>query len=96
MLREDATRNHRITINYVRSLLTKALADGDRLNAPRIVRHNVAADLKALDIAAEAHIKAHTAFDTFNSDETMVNLIGTWARVTKVMRDIDDKYGDRT
>jgi hypothetical protein len=89
MLREDQNRPHRITLDYIRRLIRNAkdtaffgIKDRD-------------ADLAALDKAQTEHINAKTQFALLQSDATMINLIGTWARLTKIMRDMDDKYGSR-
>lgn len=84
MLREDENRPHRITVLYVRSLIKGCVACqmGEQI-----------ADLATLDKAHEAHIRARTAFATSETDATMINMIGTWARLTRVIRDMDDKYG---
>lgn len=77
MLRDDKDRNHRITINYVLSIIPET----EKADRDRVLQ------------AAEAHIKAKTAFDTKNSDDSMVNLIGTWARFSRMLWEMDDKYG---
>lgn len=43
-----------------------------------------------LDNAYREYIRAIGNFATVNSDDTMVNLIGTWARITKIIRDSED------
>lgn len=49
-------------------------------------------DLHTLRKAMEDHIRAKNAWDTNNTDQTMIHLIGSWARVTKIMLDLDAKY----
>lgn len=61
-----------------------------------IRRHiTVPYDLDKLDTAHEEHIKAKVAFSVSNTDNTMINLIGTWARLNRIISDMDDKYGSR-
>lgn len=50
-------------------------------------------DIVILDTAHEAHIRAKVDFSTSNSDYTMINLIGTWARLNRVMMEMEEKYG---
>lgn len=50
-------------------------------------------DVADLDKAHEAHIKARTAYALEPSDATMINLIGTWARTTRELWKLEDKYG---
>lgn len=85
MLREDANREHRLNVLYVRDeIVTSAGYDpSTRL-----------ADITELDKAHEAHIKAKVQFSIRNTDNTMIDLIGTWSRLTKLIRDFDDKYGE--
>lgn len=54
------------------------------------------ADHKRLNDAMSDHIKANTAFNLKNSDETMQNLIGSWARTTRVMWEMEMKYEGKT
>lgn len=72
------SRNHRDTYHAARNRLTM---EGTNVS----LEHR---DL--LDNAYREHIRALNAFITVNSDDTMVNLIGTWARITKVLRDSED------
>lgn len=88
MLREDQNRPHRDTVSYIRSTIH------NKFNTYR--KHiDAAKDIETLDDAHEAHIRAKTAFSTVNSDRTMINLIGTWARLNRVIMEMDDKYGRR-
>lgn len=86
MLREDHNRPHRITIGYIRATIKNS-------NRKSVVE--TAKDLETFDAAHEDHIRAKTAFDTVNSDHTMINLIGTWARLQRLIWAMDDKYGSR-
>lgn len=52
-------------------------------------------DIAKIDAAHEAHIRAKVEFSTSNSDYTMVNLIGTWARLNRVMMEMEEKYAIR-
>lgn len=54
-----------------------------------------AKDKTEMDLAYSAFVNAQTDFSTFNSDHTMINLIGTWARLQRVIWSMDDKYGRR-
>jgi len=49
-----------------------------------------AAKKQEFDEAHEAHIRAKTAFITHNSDETMINLIGTWARLNRLLMQAEE------
>jgi ribosomal protein L1 len=51
-----------------------------------------AVDLKALKEGMEAYIHAKTAWTTNNTDETMIHLVGKWARMSKLLREADEKY----
>lgn len=50
-------------------------------------------DLKEISEAHESHIRAGTDYHTVNSDRTMINLIGTWARLSRVIIQMEEKYG---
>jgi hypothetical protein len=52
-------------------------------------------DPETFDNANRAYISAKVAWSTINNDETMINLIGSWARLNKIIREMDDKYGIR-
>lgn len=86
MLREDPDRPHRTTVLAVRNSIRQC---------QECPMEEQIADLSTLDKAHEEHIKAKVTFSTINSDNTMINLIGTWARMTRIIRDMDDKYGRR-
>lgn len=77
----NGDQNHRVTVQALRSRIV--------LNSNRAS----IADVKELDAAHEAHIRAKTDFHVENSDRTMINLIGTWARLNRVMWSLEDKYG---
>jgi hypothetical protein len=49
-------------------------------------------DVRALQSAMQNYVSAKTDFSTVNSDETMIHLIATWARVSRVIREMDEKY----
>lgn len=49
-----------------------------------------------LDNANEDYIRAKLRWSADNTDETMIDLIGTWARLNKHFRDIEDKYGSKS
>lgn len=72
------SRNHRDTYHSTRNRLTE-------LGTNVALGHR---DL--LDNAYREHIRALNAFTVVNSDDTMVNLVGTWARITKIIRDSED------
>lgn len=55
----------------------------------------VAKDIEAFDDAHKEHIKAKVVWSTSNTDETMINLVGTWARMTRLINKMDDKYGEK-
>lgn len=74
--------NHRLKVSTMRAHVA---------NSPNATSR--ASDLADLDKAHEAHIKARTAYALEPSDETMINLIGTWARVTRNLWKLEDKYG---
>lgn len=50
-------------------------------------------DLVCLNDIFEAHIRARTDYSTVNSDYTMTNLIGTWSRLTRIILQMEEKYG---
>lgn len=77
-----STTPHRDVINRLRTTILK----GRELYTVPIK------DVANLDAAHEAHIKAKTEFSTSNSDFTMVNLIGTWARLNRIMMEMEEKY----
>lgn len=52
-------------------------------------------DRQIVEEIVDKHIRAKLAFNSRNSDETMINLIGTWSRFTRIMYEMDDKYGRR-
>lgn len=80
--------NHRLTVNTARRRVTEwKISNADQLEAQRD-------DLIALDNSFEAHIKARTAYALEQGDDTMINLIGTWARVARVLRDLEERYGN--
>lgn len=81
MSQED--ENHRTTVLAMRAHVR---AKGEYF--PGVI-----ADLRELDEAHEAHIRSKTDFHVANSDRTMINLIGTWARLSRVMWKLEDKYG---
>lgn len=54
-------------------------------HAARMGLHSQPEQLLELDNAYEAHIKAKLAWDLSNTDETMIRLISTWARVTRLI-----------
>jgi len=87
MLRDDQTRPHRTTVLFVRNEIKASYGMGNDIA--------VATDIDTLDAAHEAHIRAHNAFNTSNTDETMINLIGTWSRMSRIINHMDDKYGRR-
>lgn len=87
MLRDNPNRPHRDTVNYIRGTIKAGIVVKST--------EEVIEDLKEIDIANEAHIRAKTQFSTINSDNTMINLIGTWARLQRVIWKMDDKYGSR-
>lgn len=53
---------------------------------------SVTRDVETLNKAMRDHLSAKTDFDLANTDETMINLIGTWSRMSKIMRDMDERY----
>lgn len=52
----------------------------------------VAEDVETLKSAMENHIEAKLAWDHVNTDDTMIHLIATWARVSRIMYKLDEKY----
>lgn len=86
MLRDDPDRPHRLTIAAVRRVVQGNFA----VPSPERV-----ADLKVLDAANEHYIKTKVLWSTNNTDTTMIDMIGAWSRMTKVLHDMDDKYGER-
>jgi hypothetical protein len=89
MLPEDQNRPHRLNTDYVRHMIRTAK------DTAFFGIKDREADLAALDKAQMEHIQAKIQFARLQSDATMINLIGTWARMTKIMRDMDNKYGSR-
>lgn len=45
--------------------------------------------------AYDAYLKAYAKFISLNSDDTMIQLIGTYARWSRVMHTLDEKYGGK-
>lgn len=80
----SSSTSHRIIIQVIRARIVGKYGTGDDIR--------VADDITRLDEAAEAHIRARTAYSTHNSDETMINLVGTWSRVARVIRELEIKY----
>lgn len=89
MLRDDLNRSHRDTVNYIRNIIKNGSKSQNFSTNVMIV------DLKEIDDANGAHIRARTEYSTINSDNTMINLIGTWARLQRIIMIMDDKYGSR-
>jgi hypothetical protein len=89
MLREDPSRPHRLTLDYVRRMIRLAP------DTAFFGKKDRDADIAALDKAQIEHINAKTQYALLQSDQTMIDLIGSWARLTKIIRDMDDKYGSR-
>lgn len=81
-MREDE-KPHRLKVHEVRNMILMSK------------RQNIAPDIETLDNAHEAHIKAKTLFSVSNTDRTMINLIGTWSRLTRIMNELDIKYQGR-
>lgn len=48
--------------------------------------------LSAFDVANENYIRAKTTWITNNTDETMIALIGTWARLGRVRWEIQKEF----
>lgn len=84
MLSNDPNRAHRDTVNIIRRKIK---------NGKMRTTEEVIIDLREFDDANTAYIQAKTEFSTFNSDRTMINLIGTWARIQGLIRKMDAKYG---
>lgn len=61
----------------------------------QIVPINKKADRDLAIGAWNNYVEAFKSFDQKNSDATMINLIGRYANFTKVLRDLDDKYGGK-
>lgn len=94
MLRDDPQRSHRITVAAVRHMIYVASSEASLANSATLLSQ-AKEDLEIINKAADAYIRANTHWQTFDNDENMIDLIGTWARMTKVIRDMDDKYGSR-
>lgn len=86
MLKADPTRPHRLTVMAVRETIQGGF------EVPSAFRK---ADLRRLDAAYEAHIRANNAWTLSNTDETMINLIGSWAKLTRTMMEMDLKWGKK-
>ncbi len=50
-------------------------------------------DARTLMDAWQAYISAKVAFDTTNTDDTMIGLIGSYARFTRIVNEMEKKYG---
>lgn len=50
-------------------------------------------DRQKIDDANEQYIRAKAKWSTLDNDETMINLVGTWSRVSRIIREMDNKYG---
>lgn len=88
MLREQTP--HRDLVSEARRLvLMSPRLNVDQLEATRDT-------VTELDNANEAYIRAKVRWSTTNTDETMIDLIGRWARLNKLFRDIEHKYGSKT
>lgn len=81
--------NHRIILAVIRSRIIGKYGDLDN-NSPRSAM--VSADISRLDEATEDHIRARTAYHVTSSDETMTHLVGTWSRVSRIVRELEEKY----
>lgn len=79
MIRDDKTRDHRITYEYALHLIP----DGD---------WKCRDEFQGI---MQQYIHAKVEWSLHNTDETMINLIGTWARFTRIMHTVDNKYGRR-
>lgn len=69
-------------------------------NSPQRLTYNtvrtyplIYADRELLNKAWNNYETAFKAFTECNSDETMVTLIGTYARYSRVLYTLEDKYG---
>lgn len=79
MLASDPKRLQTTTIIYIRKLIPK-----DSIK-----------ELDEFDAAYADYVHAKVEWSVRNTDETMINLNGTWSRLNKLFRDLDDKYGVR-
>lgn len=84
MLTFDQDRPHFVTVAAVRNMIKAENA------FPLVV--NVT-DLAEIDAANEKYIRAKTHWSTRNTDATMIELIGAWARLNRILWLMDDKYG---
>lgn len=82
---------HKNKYENTRSLIYKASAAF--ANAQHAVKLSEAKiDLVVLDNAWEFYSDAKDKWDQVNSDDTMINLIGTWARFNREVWKIEEKY----
>lgn len=84
--------NHRINYYSIRALIYNAIAKAQVDNNGMLLSQ-AKNDLVFIDDTWTFYETATKEFNTNNSDETMINLIGLWARMSRIMRDMDDKYG---
>ena len=49
-------------------------------------------DLHSLRDAMENYIRAKGDWATTNTDGTLHHLVGTWSRVSRILRDIEERY----
>ncbi len=52
-------------------------------------------DRQKLDDAHWQYIQAKTKWTTLDNDETMINLVGTWSRLNRILNEMDAKYGKK-
>src|SRR5258708_4856726 len=77
---------HRVVVATARSLIANKTITNDASFRQQ------QADLAELDAAYSNHIRALTHFSTNNTDDTMIALIGTWARLNRIILNTDIKY----
>lgn len=94
MLRDDQSRSHRTTYEYMRHVLTTALREAESDNNGMKLS-GIKLAIVNLDDAWNLYALVNAEWRANNTDATMINLIGHWSRMTKIIRELDDEYGSK-
>lgn len=95
MIRDEPSRPHIETYRYVMSLVNKALYDATLTYQPTII----AAAKNAVSILEHAFSEWNAAkinFQLADTDATMIDLNGHWARLNRLLVIADEEFGSKT
>lgn len=65
----------------------------DRITSAYRYLPETSVDRQILSDAHTEYTRAKVAFSVVDNDDTMINLIGSWSRINRIMWQMEDKYG---